>query len=66
MLRLSDIVSHAGLHGFAEVALVLFVLAFIAIVLHVFAPSRKRELDAMALKPLEDDRDEHPSRGAKS
>ena len=64
MLRLSDIMSHAGLHGFAEVALVLFFLAFLAIVVRVFAPSRKSEMDAMAAKPLEDDRGEYPSPGA--
>ncbi|HEY6195121.1 MAG TPA: cbb3-type cytochrome c oxidase subunit 3 [Candidatus Eisenbacteria bacterium] len=63
MLRLSDVMSHAGLHGFAEVALVLFFLAFLAIVVRLFAPSRKREMDAMAAKPLEDDRIEPTSPG---
>jgi cbb3-type cytochrome oxidase subunit 3 len=64
-MRLSDIMSHAGLHGYAEVALVLFFLAFLAIVLRVFAPSRKREMDEMARLPL-DDGEEHPSPGAHS
>ena len=64
MLRLSDIMSHAGLHGYAEVALVLFFLAFLAIIVRVLAPSRKRELDAMAAKPLEDDRGDYSSPGA--
>jgi cbb3-type cytochrome oxidase subunit 3 len=63
MLRLSDIMSHAGLHVYADVALVLFVLAFLGVVARVFAPSRKREMDEMALKPLEDDHGEHSRPG---
>jgi cbb3-type cytochrome oxidase subunit 3 len=64
MQRLSDVMSHAGLHLYAEVALILFFLAFLTIVLRVFAPSRKSEMDEMARKPLEDDRGEHTSPGA--
>jgi len=64
MQHLSDIISHAGLHGYAEAALVLFFLAFLAIAVRVFAPSRKDEMDEMAKKPLEDDRGEPPSPGA--
>ncbi len=59
MLRLSDIVGHAGLSGYAQVALILFFLAFLAIVLRVFAPSRKREMDEMARLPLEDGEHDH-------
>jgi cbb3-type cytochrome oxidase subunit 3 len=55
MQRLADIIGHAGLSGYAVVALILFFSAFVAIVLHVLAPSRRRELEAMARKPLEDD-----------
>ena len=54
MHGLSDIMSHAGLSGYAEVALILFLLAFLVIVLRVWAPSRRREMDEMARKPLED------------
>jgi len=64
MLRLSDIMSHAGLHGYAEVAMILFFLAFLAIVLRVFSPSRKREMDEMAHLPLEDDEPGHHGPGA--
>jgi cbb3-type cytochrome oxidase subunit 3 len=64
MLRLSDIVGHAGLSGYAQVALILFFLAFLAIVLRVFAPSRKREMDEMARMPLQDGEHEHKSPGA--
>jgi cbb3-type cytochrome oxidase subunit 3 len=55
MQRLSDIMSHAGLSIYAEVALVLFFVAFLGIVLRAFAPSRRREMEEMARKPLEDD-----------
>ena len=41
---------------------ILFFLAFLAIVLRVMAPSRKSEMDRMARLPLDDD--EHPSPGA--
>ncbi|MEO7361533.1 MAG: CcoQ/FixQ family Cbb3-type cytochrome c oxidase assembly chaperone [Gemmatimonadaceae bacterium] len=53
-MKLSDIMSNAGLSGYAEVALVLFVLAFVVIVIRTFLPSRQRELDAIARLPLED------------
>lgn len=55
MQRLSDIMSHAGLSGWAVAAMILFLLAFLGIVVRVYAPSRRRELDEMAHKPLEDD-----------
>jgi cbb3-type cytochrome oxidase subunit 3 len=65
MLRLSDIMSHAGLHGYAEVALILFAAAFLAIVLRVFTPARRAEMDAMARMPLEDDAGIPPRPGAR-
>ena len=53
MQRLSDLVSHAGLALYAEVALVLFLLAFLAIVWRVLA-ARRSEMEELARKPLED------------
>jgi cbb3-type cytochrome oxidase subunit 3 len=53
-MKLSDIMGNAGLSMYAEVALVLFLGVFIAIVLRTFAPSRRRELDEAALIPLND------------
>jgi cbb3-type cytochrome oxidase subunit 3 len=55
MQRLADIMSHAGLSGYAEVALILFLIAFVVIVVRIFLPSRRREMEKMARKPLEDD-----------
>jgi len=53
-MRLSEIMSHAGLSGYAEVALVLFLVAFLLIAVSVFAPSRKQEFDAASRMPLDD------------
>jgi len=53
-MRLSDIMGHAGLSAYAEVALVIFLLAFLLIALSVFAPSRKQEFDAASRMPLDD------------
>ncbi len=53
-MRLTDIMSNAGLSSYAEVALILFVLAFIGIVIATFLPSRKREMDRAAHLPFDD------------
>lgn len=53
MQRLSDLVSHAGLALYAEVALVLFLVAFLVIVWRVIA-ARRSEMEELARKPLED------------
>ena len=64
MLRLSDIVSHSGLAIYAEVALVLFLLAFLGAVYSVMRPGAKREMDAAGRLPFEDGTDEPLPRGA--
>ena len=53
-MRLSEIMSHAGLSGYAEVALVIFLAAFLLILVGVFAPSRKQEFEADSRMPLDD------------
>ena len=55
-MKLSDIMSNAGLSSYAEVALVIFLGVFIAITIRTFLPSRRRELYEASLLPLEDDR----------
>jgi cbb3-type cytochrome oxidase subunit 3 len=54
-MRLSDVMSNAGLSRYAEVALVLFLIAFVAVVVRVMRPSRRAEMDRAARLPLEDD-----------
>ncbi len=54
-MKLSDVMSAAGLAGYAEVALVLFLLAFLAIVIATFRPGNRRAMDAASRLPLNDD-----------
>jgi len=53
-VRLSDVVSHSGLSFYAEVALVLFLIAFVAIAIWIFRPGRRSEMDHMSRLPLDD------------
>lgn len=54
-MKLSDIVGHAGLAFYTEVALVLFLVVFVAVVVRTWRPSRKAELEAQRRLPLEPD-----------
>jgi cbb3-type cytochrome oxidase subunit 3 len=65
-MSLTDIMSHAGLAGYAEVALVLFAGVFLAVAIRLYRPSRRRELDEVARMPLEDDVTRTTRPGAKS
>ncbi|MHB1311915.1 MAG: cbb3-type cytochrome oxidase subunit 3 [Gemmatimonadaceae bacterium] len=56
-MKLSDIMSAAGLSAYAEIAMILFIVAFVAIVINTFAPSRQKTYDAASRMPLDD---EHP------
>lgn len=56
-MRLSDIMSAANLSAYAEVAMILFIVAFVVIVIAIFAPGRQRMYDAASRMPLDD---EHP------
>jgi len=52
-MKLSDIMSAAGLSLYAEVALLIFITVFVCVALDVFRSSRLHE--AVRLLPLEDD-----------
>jgi cbb3-type cytochrome oxidase subunit 3 len=52
-VKLSDVMSHAGLALYAEVALVIFALVFLAVAAYLFI--RGSDLDAHAALPLADD-----------
>jgi cbb3-type cytochrome oxidase subunit 3 len=52
-MRLSDIMGHSGLAAYAEIGLVLFLIAFAAIVVRTMWPSRRGELDRASRLPLE-------------
>ena len=55
-MGVADVLRDAGLAGYAEVALVLFFLAFALIVWRIFRRRRARFWDRAAQLPLEDDR----------
>lgn len=54
-MHLVDLMSHSGLAGWAEAAMLLFVLAFIAIVIAVCRPSNRNAMDAASRLPFDDD-----------
>jgi cbb3-type cytochrome oxidase subunit 3 len=59
-VSLTDIMSGAGLSRYAEVGLVLFMLAFLLIIWRVFRPSKKTEYDRDARMPLDDEHPQEP------
>jgi len=64
-MKLSDVVGHSGLAIYAEIALILFIVAFIAIVVWLFWPGRTAEMETMRQLPLEDEL-RHPNSGEPS
>ena len=54
-MKLSDVMSHAGLAGYAEVALILFFVVFVAVVVRTLLWSNREELDHVSHLPLDDD-----------
>lgn len=54
MHGLSDVMSAAGLAGYAIVALLLFLVAFVLVVWTIYAPSRRGQHDRDALLPFDD------------
>ena len=53
-MSLTDLMSHSGLAVYAEIALILFVLAFLVIAVRIFLPGRRAEMDAASRLPLDD------------
>ena len=53
-MKLSDVMSHAGLSGYAEIGLILFLFAFVVVVARLIVAPR-RELDHVAHLPLDDE-----------
>lgn len=64
-MRLSDVVGHSGLAGYAEVALVLFVIVFAAVLVRTLWPSRRADFDQARQLPFESG-DESLRRGEES
>lgn len=53
-MKLSDIMSAAGLAAFAEAALVLFLVVFVAVCVSVFSKKNARRFEAARFLPWED------------
>lgn len=53
-MKLSDIVSHAGLELYPQIALVLFLLAFAIVVVRLFLPSQQALYQQGARMALDD------------
>lgn len=64
-MRLSDIMSHAGLSIYTEIAMLIFFAAFLAILYRTFRPSKSKEIEALGRLPLEDDITTTPTPGGK-
>ncbi len=62
-MRLSDVIGGAGLAGYAEVALLLFLAAFLAIVLWLFWPGRRQRLERRKQLPFESGEDANHREG---
>lgn len=54
-MRLSDVVSNSGLVLYAEVALIVFFIAFLAIVARLWLRRDQGELERMSRMPLDDE-----------
>jgi len=54
-MHLTDVMGHAGLSGYAIVAMILFLFAFGLIVWNVFRRSRRDEYERVGMLPLDDD-----------
>ena len=61
MKSLSDVVGGAGLSIYAEIALLLFLFAFLGVVVSLLLPSRQRMYERMRHLPIDSDTVE-PSR----
>jgi cbb3-type cytochrome oxidase subunit 3 len=55
MKSLTDVVSGAGLSGYAEIALVIFLIAFVGVVISLFVPSRQKTYEHLRQLPIDRD-----------
>jgi cbb3-type cytochrome oxidase subunit 3 len=62
-VKLSDIMAHAGLSIYAEVALVLFLAAFLGITWWVFRSANTARWKSAAMMPLDDVHPQQPRTG---
>ena len=63
-MKLSDVVAHARLGLYAEVAMVLFLLVFVAVLVRTLRPANRDALEAQRMLPLEPETPAEPREGA--
>ncbi len=63
-MSLTDIMSHAGLAGYAVTAMILFIAAFLVVAVRIWWPGRRAEMDAASRLPLDDQHILTPRDGA--
>lgn len=63
-MKLSDIMGHAGLAGYAEIALLIFFATFVTILIRTLRHSDRAEIEHASRLPLEDE--PNPSPGDQS
>jgi cbb3-type cytochrome oxidase subunit 3 len=63
-MRLSDIMAAAGLGSWAQAALILFLVAFVLLLVAALAPRRRAEFERASRLPLGDDRPATPPESA--
>ncbi len=59
-MSLTELMSGANLDGYAQVSLLLFLLAFVLVLWRVFSPRFKSTYDKAARMPLDDDTPQTP------
>ena len=59
MKSLTDVVSGAGLSIYAEVALVIFLVAFLGVVISLFAPGKRRMYEHLRRLPIDGEDNKH-------
>lgn len=59
-MKLSDIMGAAGLAVYAEIALALFVLAFVLVAINIMWKKNQRLWEQARFMPLDEDRDPGP------
>jgi cbb3-type cytochrome oxidase subunit 3 len=62
-MTLSDVMGNSGLSRFAIVAMVIFIVTFVAIVIALFRPGRRAEMERDARLPLDDELEATPHQG---
>ena len=59
-MSLTEIMSAAGLSRYAEVGLVLFLIAFVLVIARITIPGERRSWERAARLPLDDDQSTSP------